>query len=136
MLSTDNYNIGDDESQYLADTSQELTEKFTPKRKAAEILAGSYKRLGKGFEGRAARVENCGTCLGFSLSGGVPLVSDSERTPKPSPARGGGRRRLSETGAETRRSEFLQRSALSALLLAAHDEDIYTGLAGHELPRR
>ena len=56
------------ESQYLSEVERELNERFAPKRAAADVLAASYKRLGKGFESKAARCKDCGTCLGWSPS--------------------------------------------------------------------
>lgn len=41
----------------------ELTEKFTPKRQSAELLAQSYERIG--YENKAQRVSECGTWLEF-----------------------------------------------------------------------
>ena len=43
----------------------EVSQKFTPKKQASELLSASYNRLG--YESKAERVSSCGTFLEFAL---------------------------------------------------------------------
>ena len=43
----------------------EISQKFTPKKQASELLSASYNRLG--YEHKAERVSSCGTFLEFAL---------------------------------------------------------------------
>ena len=42
----------------------EISQKFTPKKQASELLSASYNRLG--YEHKAERVSSCGTFLEFA----------------------------------------------------------------------
>lgn len=56
----------------LAKTNHELVDRFTPKRKSAELLSETYQRLGEtdntslNFLRKAQSVDNCGTILDFA----------------------------------------------------------------------
>lgn len=58
-----NYNNTELEESQDVKLDIELNEKFTPKRKSAELLAQSYERIG--YESKAQRVSECGTWLEF-----------------------------------------------------------------------
>lgn len=77
-----NYNNTENEKSQDVILDNELQAKFTPKRKASEILAQSYERIG--YENKAQRVAECGTWLEFR----APLGSVSAPPSAPAEAVG------------------------------------------------